>query len=73
MGLKFMEDLQRALIKIRMHKLLTWNQLAKEIGTTRTTLMNFMDYGVKPRFLTLARITQYIEKNEGIVKQKDIK
>jgi len=68
-----MEDLQKALIMIRTYKLLTWNQLAEEIRISRNTLMNFMDYGVKPTFLTLAKITQYIEKNEDILKNKEIK
>jgi len=68
-----MEDFQKALIRIRAAKLLTWKDLAQEIGITRTTLMNFMDYGVKPKFLTLARITQFIEKNKEVLGQKEIK
>lgn len=68
-----MEDLQRALIIIRAHKLITWNKLAEEIGIGRATLLRFVDYKVKPTFLTLARITKFIEAHSEILKQKEIK
>ncbi len=51
-----------SLIDIMGRLQLTYNDLAREIGVSRTTVFNFMKYGVIPQVRTYYKINEYIKQ-----------
>ena len=51
-----------SLLEIMGRLQLTYDGLAKQIGVSRMTILNFMKYGVIPQVRTYYKISEYIKQ-----------